>query len=132
MRIVVVALGSRGEVQPFLNLGVGLSVKGHDVQMAVPENFMELVKEHGLGFVSIRGDFKKILSSTEGRKFLKSKKNRQEIKPMRTRGTTLQKPIRCSKCRHWRRWRNSCGLGYFTKADSAPCKQAITKRGVRL
>jgi UDP:flavonoid glycosyltransferase YjiC (YdhE family) len=73
LRIVVAALGSRGDVQPFLNLGVGLRENGHDVQMAVPENFMELVKEHGLGFVSIRGDFKKMLSSTEGRKFLKSK-----------------------------------------------------------
>jgi len=73
LRIVIAALGSRGDVQPFLNIGIGLSEKGHDVRIAASESFMELVKEHGLDFISIRGDFKKMLSSPEGRKFLKSK-----------------------------------------------------------
>jgi len=38
LRIVIVTLGSRGDVQPFLNLGIGLREAGHDVQVATAEN----------------------------------------------------------------------------------------------
>jgi len=73
LRIVMVTLGSRGDVQPFLNLGIGLKEAGHEVQVATAENFNDLVKEQGLNFILFRGDIKKMLSSPEGRKFFKSK-----------------------------------------------------------
>ena len=38
LRIVIVTLESRGDVQPFLNLGIGLRKVGHDVQIASEEN----------------------------------------------------------------------------------------------
>jgi UDP:flavonoid glycosyltransferase YjiC (YdhE family) len=58
LRIVIVTLGSRGDVQPFLNLGVGLREAGHDVGVATAENFKNLIKEQGLNFIPLRGDIK--------------------------------------------------------------------------
>jgi len=36
--VIVVTLGSRGDVQPFVNLGIGLKEAGHDVQVATAES----------------------------------------------------------------------------------------------
>ena len=41
LRIVIVTLGSRGDVQPFLNLRIGLREEGHDVQITSAENFRD-------------------------------------------------------------------------------------------
>ena len=73
LRIVIVTLGSRGDVQPFLNLGIGLREVGHDVQIATAENFKDLVKEQGLDFIPLRGDIKKMLSSPRAASFLKAR-----------------------------------------------------------
>lgn len=89
MRIVIVALGSRGDVEPFLNLGIGLKEAGHSVQVATAENFKDLVKEEGLDFITIRGDIQKMLSSPEGRKFFQSKNPITLIHRMKTASTEL-------------------------------------------
>jgi len=89
LRIVIVTLGSRGDVQPFLNLGIGLREAGHDVQVATAEDFEDLVKEQGLDFIPLRGDIKKMLSSSEGRKFFKSKNPITLVQSMKRASTEL-------------------------------------------
>ena len=89
LRIVIVTLGSRGDVQPFLNLGIGLREAGHDVQVATAENFKDLVKEQGLNFIPLRGDIKKMLSSPEGRQFFKSKNPITFVHRMKRASTEL-------------------------------------------
>jgi sterol 3beta-glucosyltransferase len=43
MRIAIIALGTRGDVQPYLALGKGLAAAGHEVRLVTHENFEVLV-----------------------------------------------------------------------------------------
>lgn len=55
-RIVILALGSRGDVQPCVALGVALQQRGHSVTMATFESFQTLVEGAGLRLVPVPGD----------------------------------------------------------------------------
>ncbi len=50
MRIAIIALGSRGDVQPHVALGVGLRRAGHSVRVVTSSDFGELITAHGLEF----------------------------------------------------------------------------------
>jgi sterol 3beta-glucosyltransferase len=56
MRIALLAIGSRGDVQPFVVLGRALSARGHDVVLATGHEFEPMAEEAGLKFRKI-GDF---------------------------------------------------------------------------
>ncbi|MFF9641383.1 glycosyltransferase [Kitasatospora aureofaciens] len=56
MRILVMAAGSYGDVAPYTGLGVRLRDEGHDVAVAAPETFRELVSGSGLEFRSLPVD----------------------------------------------------------------------------
>jgi sterol 3beta-glucosyltransferase len=53
MRVVIISVGSRGDVQPFVALGVGLRQAGHDVCIATRSRFELFVGEHGLDFAPV-------------------------------------------------------------------------------
>jgi len=55
MRIVILTAGSRGDVQPYVGLGVGLQRAGHQVCLPAPEAFRSLITEAGLEFVPVKG-----------------------------------------------------------------------------
>ncbi len=67
MRIVILALGSRGDVQPYIALGLGLRAAGHDVRLATYANFEASVRSRGLGFFPVLGDIHALRSSESGR-----------------------------------------------------------------
>ncbi|MGC4746991.1 glycosyltransferase [Micromonospora sp. DT201] len=50
MRIVIMAVGSRGDVAPYTGLGVRLQEEGHEVTLATHALFEKLVRSRGLGF----------------------------------------------------------------------------------
>jgi len=50
LRIAIIALGSRGDVQPHVALGVGLRQAGHSVRVVTSSDFQGLVGAHGLEF----------------------------------------------------------------------------------
>ena len=50
MRVLMVAWGSRGDVQPYLALGRGLNRAGHEVTVAAARDFEAMVSQAGLGF----------------------------------------------------------------------------------
>ncbi|MQS15841.1 glycosyltransferase family 1 protein [Streptomyces kaniharaensis] len=50
MRILVMAAGSHGDVAPYTGLGARLRDAGHEVALAAPETFRELVGGSGLEF----------------------------------------------------------------------------------
>lgn len=56
MNITILTFGSRGDVQPFLPLSLGLMSRGHKVILAAPARFKALVEEHGITFFSLAGD----------------------------------------------------------------------------
>jgi sterol 3beta-glucosyltransferase len=55
-RITLLTYGSRGDVEPFVALGVGLRNAGHAVRLAGPAPFAPLVQSHGLEFAPIEGN----------------------------------------------------------------------------
>ena len=55
MRIAIIAIGSRGDVQPYIALGKGLIKAGHTVRFVTQQDFAELVKTYGLEFWPVRG-----------------------------------------------------------------------------
>lgn len=48
MRITLVAFGTRGEVQPYIALGLGLQAAGHTVKIVTIGQFYDLVTSYGL------------------------------------------------------------------------------------
>lgn len=56
MHITILALGSRGDVQPYATLGSGLKAAGHQVRFITFESFASLVAENGLDFHPVRGN----------------------------------------------------------------------------
>jgi len=67
MRIALASFGSRGDVQPFIVLGLALVRAGHEVVLCASRDFAELVATHGLPFHEIGQDFQASLRATEGR-----------------------------------------------------------------
>ncbi len=60
MRILLSSIGSRGDVQPIIALGVELRKLGHHARLCVAPNFKEWVESYGLECVPIGPDLKKI------------------------------------------------------------------------
>jgi len=56
MHITILAHGSRGDVQPYVALGLGLKGAGHAVRIAAPELFRAFVTGYGLEFAPLAGD----------------------------------------------------------------------------
>jgi len=65
MRIAIIALGSRGDVQPYIALGKGLKKSGHTIRFVTHQNFEELVDLHGLEFWPVEGNVQDIAQSKE-------------------------------------------------------------------
>jgi sterol 3beta-glucosyltransferase len=55
-RFAILTYGSRGDVEPFVALGVGLRRAGHSVRLAAPRPYAHLVQDHGLEFIPIESD----------------------------------------------------------------------------
>jgi len=70
MRIAIIALGTRGDVQPYIALGKGLQAAGHTVRLLTHDNFAGLVQAHGLEFWSVKGDVQAVAESPEMRALL--------------------------------------------------------------
>jgi UDP:flavonoid glycosyltransferase YjiC (YdhE family) len=53
MKVTITTSGSRGDVQPYVALGLGLAESGHEVTLAAPTEFDTLVRSRGLDFVGV-------------------------------------------------------------------------------
>ncbi|KAG8675942.1 hypothetical protein FPOAC1_001937 [Fusarium poae] len=56
LNVVIQVVGSRGDVQPFIALGVALKRYGHRIRLATHETFSDFVRSSGLEFYPIGGD----------------------------------------------------------------------------
>jgi sterol 3beta-glucosyltransferase len=70
MQISIIAMGTRGDVQPYLALGKGLKTAGHSVRLITHENFETLVTSYGLEFYPVKGNVQEVLESPEMLKLL--------------------------------------------------------------
>lgn len=65
MNILLLAIGSRGDVQPFIALGRALQARGHGVTVAAPKGFAAMADAAGLAFRPLPVDFQALLETPE-------------------------------------------------------------------
>ncbi|MFN8597281.1 MAG: glycosyltransferase [Anaerolineae bacterium] len=75
MHITILAAGSRGDIQPYLALGVGLQAAGYRVRFAAFRNFAPLVAPYGLDFAPVDADFQAIMGGEDGQDMVASGSN---------------------------------------------------------
>ena len=69
--IAICTIGSRGDCQPYIALGLALQHRGHYVTIVTEQRNFSLVNEFGLTFVSIEGDSCGALYEPKYQKILK-------------------------------------------------------------
>lgn len=67
MKILLMSVGTRGDMEPFLSIGEMLHEKGHRPICAFPEQFRNLAEDAGLEFASLGSKFIELLESDDGR-----------------------------------------------------------------
>jgi UDP:flavonoid glycosyltransferase YjiC (YdhE family) len=72
LNIGIFTYGTRGDIQPYIALALGLIDKGHRVIIAAPENFKELVEGFGIAFHPLYGNAEEIMNSPEGQSVLQT------------------------------------------------------------
>jgi sterol 3beta-glucosyltransferase len=64
MKLLIIALGSRGDVQPYVALGVGFRRAGYDVSVCAGDNFADFITARGLGFIPIGVDVENVIQNS--------------------------------------------------------------------
>lgn len=66
-RITIHTIGTRGDVQPYIALGMGLRAAGFDVNIATAAQFRDFVTAHGLAFAPLPGDMIELINTPAGK-----------------------------------------------------------------
>jgi UDP:flavonoid glycosyltransferase YjiC (YdhE family) len=78
VRVTIIAIGTRGDVQPYVALGAGLQGAGHDVRFATHPRFEPLVRRSGLDFAPVaEGDLSRGLETDSGRRWVETTSRRR-------------------------------------------------------
>ena len=75
MRLTILALGSQGDVQPYIALGAALKDAGYDVRLATHINFEELVRGQGLEFFLLEGNPREMIETEAGQALMETGPN---------------------------------------------------------
>ena len=67
MKFLLIAIGTRGDVEPFLAIAEILSAKKHNVTCCFPEQFKGLAEDGNFNFRGLNPAFLKMLESKEGK-----------------------------------------------------------------
>lgn len=72
MNIGIFTYGTRGDLQPYVALALGLKAKGHEVTISATEDFKEFVEGFNISFQPLFGNAEGMMNSAEGQSILKS------------------------------------------------------------
>ena len=78
MKILLLSIGTRGDMEPFLAIGELLAGKGHEIVCAFPEQFRSLAGDSGFRFLSLGTEFIEMLESPEGKSAMGGSAHRME------------------------------------------------------
>lgn len=67
MKILLLSVGTRGDMEPFLAVGERMLGEGHQVTVVMPEQFRLLAEEVGVGFYPLSRQFLELLETSAGR-----------------------------------------------------------------
>lgn len=70
MKVAIVTIGTRGDVQPYVALAKRLQAAGHDVVVGAPDNFAAWVEGHGIRFHPLGMDVEAMIQTPEARRVL--------------------------------------------------------------
>jgi sterol 3beta-glucosyltransferase len=94
MQVSIIAVGSRGDVQPIIALGKGLHDAGYRVRVIAGENFESFITEHGLEFASLGVDMVALMQTDTAQKWVDSNVNGlAQIRHMRTMMEIAREPM---------------------------------------
>jgi UDP:flavonoid glycosyltransferase YjiC (YdhE family) len=79
MKISLLTIGTRGDIQPFIALGLGLQETGYRVEIVTHAIFESWIRSYGFDFAVIEGNPQEFIASEEGKKILESGKNPLEF-----------------------------------------------------
>ncbi len=82
MRVALVAIGSRGDAQPFVVLGDELVRRGHEVLLGLSPDFVEFAGRADLKAEPVGAEVRAFLDTDEGRALLASGNARQIVERM--------------------------------------------------
>lgn len=88
MRITILTLGTHGDVQPFVALGIGLERSGHRVRLAALDRYREFVTSRGLAFASL-GELEARVEGPPGRREARRHLARTLVRVARIAGSFL-------------------------------------------
>ena len=72
MNIVIITLGTRGDVQPYIALGQGLKTRGHQVTLATSASFEQEILSNGLDYGFINNRMIEFIHSDVGKRLIES------------------------------------------------------------
>jgi sterol 3beta-glucosyltransferase len=72
MKVTLLTLGTRGDVQPYVNLAKGLKNHGHEVVLSTGRNFESMAKQNGIDFAPVDADFQALINSEEGKAMMRN------------------------------------------------------------
>lgn len=72
MRILILTLGSRGDVQPYVALGAALRARGHDVTLTTWHGFETMIEAHGLTASPLSDDVRGLIETPDIQQALRS------------------------------------------------------------
>lgn len=75
MKILIITIGTRGDVQPFVALGIGLKQAGHTVTICTSNRFQLFISQYGLNYAYINDELLKLIDTDAGRAVIESKSN---------------------------------------------------------
>ena len=75
MRITIIAIGSQGDVLPYIALGMGLQAAGHDVRLGTHSNFESIARGRGLEFIAVEGNPREMLKTEAGHALMEAGRN---------------------------------------------------------
>ncbi|MGQ0793600.1 MAG: glycosyltransferase [Deltaproteobacteria bacterium] len=79
MNITILAIGSRGDVQPHIALGLGLKSAGYGVTIATHAVYEKFIGGFGLGFFSVKSNPMEILEQENAKAALEGGANRLKL-----------------------------------------------------
>jgi len=72
MQVLILTLGSRGDVQPFVALGTALRSRGHEVTLSTGRGFETMIEAQGLTAAPLSDDVREQVRSPEIQQALRS------------------------------------------------------------
>jgi sterol 3beta-glucosyltransferase len=72
MNILILTIGSRGDIQPFVALGKGLKAAGHDVTVCTAQMFESFVVENGLRYAFMTDEMIRLTDTVDGQRTIES------------------------------------------------------------